>query len=86
MRCKVENSKTQPATAESRSLNKIKVFCFKWITDIPNLPDWFEHEKSIEISPEQIIELFNSGNNIMLWHHYDKTKMLSVDVKKFSQR
>jgi hypothetical protein len=56
-----------------------------WVSRPDNLPEWFEYHKEMEITPEQIIELYNTGNNVMLWHGDDQI-IIFVDDKKFSQR
>lgn len=57
-----------------------------WATRPANLPSWFIPGNEIEISAEQIMELYNSGSNVMLRHHKADTMFLFVDDRGFSQR
>jgi len=58
-----------------------------WATKPANLPEWFVHEKVMEVSPDQIIELYNTGNNVMLRHVGDSSLMtIMVDDRAFTQR
>lgn len=57
-----------------------------WVSRPDNLPEWFDRDKEIDITPEQIIELFNTGNDVMLWHASDGKMIVFVDHKRFTQR
>jgi hypothetical protein len=53
------------------------------------LPDWFAHQTTIDISWEQIKELYDSGINVMLKHCFetDPSEMIVfVDDQGFGQR
>lgn len=69
----------------------MKVKLAKWVGNIPNLPSWFIVDKVIDITFDQLIELYNTGNNIML-RHWSCTEctsdcaLLFVDNKNFGQR
>lgn len=63
----------------------MKVKMAIWIDTPANLPKWFEPKKEIDITPEQIVELFESGANIMLRHDND-CSLLFVDSRAFTQR
>lgn len=66
----------------------MKVFMSEWVSGIKNLPEWFKHGQETEVSMEQILELFKTGNNVMLAHYgTDGMEMLlAVDNKRFTQR
>ena len=64
----------------------MKVTLAWWVSRPSNLPEWFEHNKEIDITPEQIMELYNTGNNVMLWHSSDGKTVVFVDHKRFTQR
>jgi hypothetical protein len=63
----------------------MKFLTCKWIFDLPNLPAWFEHDKEVDISLEQIKKLYDTGYNVMLCHQKDGD-ILFVDNKRFGQR
>ena len=64
----------------------MKVLMAKWVGEIKNLPSWFKHDEEADVSWEQIKELFDTGNNIMLYHSRDGYIGLYVDNKIFTQR
>ena len=69
----------------------MKVYMFKWVGRIENLPEWFKNQEIADVSLEQIKELYDTGNNIMLrhWKHPDSDEpimMLAVDNGRFNQR
>ena len=57
-----------------------------WVSRPDNLPDWFERGKVMEITAEQIMELYQTGNNVMLWHASNNDMIIFVDDKRFSVR
>ena len=57
----------------------------KFAGDVPNLPEWFVHGKDIDLTVEQIQELFDTGNNVMMTHN-EPDNYLWVDSKMFRQR
>ena len=60
---------------------------FKWHHSVLNLPLWFKHNEVIDITPEQIMELYNSGNDVMMRHVGESTIItIFVDNKGFIQR
>jgi hypothetical protein len=63
----------------------MKVRMVEWIGGIKNLPSWFKNGEDIDISYDQIKELYDTGNNIMLCHSGDDS-VLFVDNKRFTQR
>ena len=62
----------------------------EWVGGIKNLPIWFKHGEELDVSTEQMMELFNNGNNIMLCHYKSESNedciFLAVDDKRFAQR
>lgn len=68
----------------------MKIHMYMWVGGIKNLPSWFKHGEQAEVSLNQIIELYNTGNNIMLSHTLDdegkEMALLAVDNKRFTQR
>lgn len=65
----------------------MKSLLLHWAVKPTNLPEWFEHQKVMDVSPEQIMELYNTGNNVMLRHVGDSTLMtIFVDDRAFGQR
>ena len=56
-----------------------------WAYGTENLPSWFKHNEEIDVSWEQIKELFDTGNNVMFNHSGEKV-ILWVDHKRFTQR
>lgn len=69
----------------------MKAFMWVWVEKPDNLPAWFENNKVIDINESQIVELFNSGANVMMLHpnqelEDDAKLILAVDTKRFQQR
>lgn len=63
----------------------MKVSLYNWVGTAKNLPEWFDHESIIDISLEQIQELFDTGNNVMLCHIKNKI-VVFVDDGRFNHR
>jgi hypothetical protein len=60
-----------------------------WVSKPDNLPDWFKHDETIDVSESQIMELFQTGTNVMMLHTNvlgEAELMLAVDSKRFQQR
>jgi hypothetical protein len=71
--------------------NKIKVHMRIWVNadHSKKLPDWFIHDQEAEVTSEQIMELYNTGYNVMMrhgWAEVGSTTMLAIDYKSFTQR
>lgn len=64
----------------------MKVRMVQWVGGIKNLPTWFKCHEDLDISWEQIKELYDTGNNVMLVHSDDFDNILFVDNKRFTQR
>lgn len=67
----------------------MKVHMYAWVGGIPNLPAWFKHQEEAEVSLEQILELYATGNNVMLKHFSfedGEGNLLAVDERGFGQR
>jgi hypothetical protein len=68
----------------------MKALLVIWVDRPKNLPEWFQHGKEMDITPEQIMELYNSGSNVMIKHPslnsigYDI--LVAVDNQGFGQR
>jgi hypothetical protein len=63
----------------------MKVTMAQWVGGIKNLPLWFKSGEDKDVSLEQIKELYDTGNNVMLFHSGDQTTLF-VDNKRFTQR
>ena len=63
----------------------MRVQMYAWVSGIKNLPSWFKTGEEADISTDQILELYATGNNIALMHAEDET-LLVVDTKRFTQR
>lgn len=63
----------------------MKVIMFNWAFQAKNLPEWFKHDEEADVTTDQMMELFSTGNNIMLTHFKDGV-ILFVDNKRFTQR
>lgn len=63
----------------------MKVKMCIWAGGTPNLPSWFKHDEEIDMTFEQLKELYGTGNNVMLYHA-NGFDSLCVDSKKFTQR
>lgn len=57
-----------------------------WAGTAKNLPQWFKDESVIDITLEQIKELFDTGNNLMLCHDINNDIIVFVDNRCFSHR
>jgi len=72
----------------------MKIYCFEWVGGLPGeRPAWWRNKKEVEISPQQIIDLFNTGMNVALIHpnlveqsHSTEVPILAIDNKRFTQR
>ena len=69
----------------------MKVTMFKWTGEKMALPSWFVHQGEIELTMDNIQELFNLKINTMFYHQKNKiTKIdeviLFVDTRRFTQR
>ena len=66
----------------------MKAIMYVWVEKPDNLPSWFEHNKSIDITQDQIMELFKGGANVMMLHgtEPDDEILLAVDTRMFGQR
>lgn len=67
----------------------MKAILIQWVNRPTNIPDWFEHTKEMDISWEQIKELYESGANVMIKHDRlggDLTALVCVDDRGFTQR
>lgn len=64
----------------------MKVFCAEFVGGIKNLPTWWKNNTEMDVTPEQIIELYNTGNNVMLNHSTVQGTILWVDDRRFTQR
>lgn len=63
----------------------MKTRMVEWVGGIKNLPSWFSSGEDIDLSFEQLKEIYDTGNNIMLVHS-GETNVLFVDNKRFTQR
>lgn len=63
----------------------IKVWCGEWVGGIKNLPSWWKKKDYVEVTPAQILELYETGVNVMIYHDQDG-HCLFVDTKRFTQR
>ena len=68
----------------------MKAVCAKWVASVKNLPEWFEdaasHNEAIDVSADMILELYNTGNNVMLKHLKSGDAIIFVDNLGFTQR
>ena len=66
----------------------MKAVLCNWAGSAKNLPAWFVHDTEIDISPEQIQELYDTGNNVMLKHSHQHADVMVVfvDDRSFTQR
>lgn len=67
----------------------MKAILVQWTTRPANMPDWFQHGNEIDITWDQIRQLYEAGANIMIKHDRlggDVTAMVCVDDRGFSQR
>lgn len=58
----------------------------EWVGGIKNLPTWFKSGEELDISWEQVKELYDTGNNVMLVHSGNENTYLFVDNRRFTQR
>ncbi len=63
----------------------MKLHMFEYVGGIKNLPSWWKNNEAADINLDQIKELFDTGNNVMLYHSIDKDYLM-VDDKMFKQR
>lgn len=63
----------------------MKFIMHNWVSPDKRLPEWFKDNEEIDLTLEQLKELYDTGLNIMLYH-FDKRNILFVDSKRFSQR
>lgn len=63
----------------------MKMHMVEWVGGIKNLPSWFKCGEDLGISWAQIQELYETGNNVMIYHSTDQ-HILWVDNKRFNQR
>ena len=65
----------------------MKMRMVEWVGgEIKNLPTWFKSGEDLDISWEQIKELYDTGNNVMLCHNSDNEHTIYVDNKRFTKR
>lgn len=62
------------------------VTMYEWVGGTNNLPSWFKHNEEINLTSDKLMELYNTGNNIMLCHAGNGAHILFVDSKRFTQR
>jgi len=63
----------------------MKVHMAFWVGGYKNLPSWFVDGQEADITPDQLMELYSTGINVMLYHVKDDT-ILFVDDKRFTMR
>lgn len=66
----------------------MKAILLQWKDKPANLPSWFDHTKEMDISWDQIQELYECGVNLMIKHDRlggDHTAVIYVDWKGFSR-
>jgi hypothetical protein len=64
----------------------MKAVMYSYAVSIKNLPDWWRHnEVKEDLTPDQIMELYNTGNDVMLRHHKEGM-LVCVDNQGFHQR
>ena len=62
----------------------MKVRMVEWVGGIKNLPVWFKSGEDLDITWEQIKELYETDNNIMLVHSGNIESVLFVNNKRFT--
>lgn len=79
-------AKTGARTSDTMVSKPMKCLMYNWRGDAKNLPAWFSHYELAELSWEQIIELYDTGNDVMVCHNADGPVVLYVDDKRFTRR
>ncbi len=74
-------------------MRTIKVYCCNWAFEKMTLPDWWssDSDKEIEITTDQLLDLYESGINVMLYKNNTldasrRVNILFVDTRRFGQR
>lgn len=65
----------------------MKIVVYNWASSAKNLPDWFKHNKVIEVEDlfDAAKKLYATGNNVMIYHSAG-IPTIFVDDGRFSQR
>ncbi len=70
-------------------MRTIKVNCCNWAYEKMTLPSWWssDPDKVVEITTDQLLDLHESGINVMLYKtKQSEVTILFVDTKRFGQR